>query len=194
MLIYLIFFTAFFTTCFTQHNHGSATVSPYDNCMHVMTPHGNYHLEWSINEKNLTMMVMFQRGGLGWSGIGFNKVGQTMLNASMILGYGNCNVRGCHLNEYFSPGFTRPRLNPINNLLDGTVEAKGDMSTIKFVRPLNNEADPNYFNIKNETITLMLAFNNITQPKNPGDIGKHTDRPYKTEINLYHSSKKILIF
>jgi hypothetical protein len=147
---------------------------------------GGHKIEWSFNGQNsITMKFTFQIAEPtlsfpGWRAIGFNRAGQTMTGASIVLGYGN------NINEYSSSGFTRPTLLGTQRITSKSINTNSNQMIFQFTRPLSVQNDNTYHAIKNEVQSLLFADSGNT-PDSPTSFVKHSTA-FSVNINFYTAS------
>lgn len=178
---------------YSQHDHGNGgnklVNAEFDNCKQFHLNHENVRLFWTLNShsNNITFRVEFSKGGNGWAAIGFNKAKSGMPNSHIVMGYYRCEKP--NINEYLV-GEERalPKKKHHNMFLPETftVVTHMDHFIMTFGRKLwvNNSDSHQFFNINNETISILLAFNNMTKPENDTYFTKHTAAGV-WEMNLY---------
>lgn len=114
-----------------------------------------------------------------------------MRGASIIMGYGKCNI-----NEYTAnpENYTRPTLNHHSMLHLKDVQYHGDHLIMDFIRPLkvNTTAHPGYFEFADKNQQLLLAYNNVTKPHSPTHFSKH-NKVFQREINWFKERKFFFI-
>lgn len=102
------------------------------------------------------------------------------------------------MNEYEAIDYTKPKLRNKQNLLEkqsfttntnGKPAYRNPTTTLwmYFTRPVKVENDTTYFEIKNETQSLLIAFNDYQIPVSNTSFEKHTI-VYTQEINLFQPS------
>jgi hypothetical protein len=159
-----------------------ATTLAFENCKNF----GNYQIEWTLNSSfNIHIQTTFRNvTGKGYVSIGFNSKGNTMNgNGNAIIGYGN------EIHEYMMIGFMAPIKIP-SQIFNETIQFNGTIAILEFVRPLRLLSDEVYFQLENETSTLMFAVNDNVNPTSPTNIQTHT-RTFKSEINWTKEGKFI---
>lgn len=181
--------TIFFIFYFLKIIHAQQEV--YTNCF--MDDTTDFIVYWNITPNgNLTMRVYFPLAGKGWGAIGFNEKGKGMSGAYFVMGYHRNQI-----NEYEVFDYTQPKLWDKQYLFDtrtNILETDGKPAyrfpttalLMYFSRPVKVENDT-YFEIKNETQSLLIAFNDFQIPESNTSFMKHTNF-YLHEINLFEQS------
>jgi hypothetical protein len=153
-----------------------ASVFTFQNCKNF----GIYQIEWTLNHPfNIHIQTSFRNvTSTGYVSVGFNLKGNTMNgNGNAVIGYGN------DIHEYMMIGFMAPILIP-SQIFNETIRINGSIVELEFIRPLRLLNDDEYFQIENETSTLMFAVNEKETPTSPTNIQTHT-RTFKSDINWY---------
>eukprot|EP01080_Neovahlkampfia_damariscottae_P009880 gene9880-2202_t len=177
------FFILLILNCvYTQHGgHDMPSVSSYENCKMVK---GFAKMEWTITPNNVSMNIEFEQGGFGWSGIGFNKRDIGMNNASIIIASGDCDINACQVYEYIGKSNSKP-INIERKLIYGKVKTEKNNLNLNFIK-LNEFKT---IKLKNETISILLAFNNQTKPHGPNHHLMKHQRSILFNLNLFLKSK-----
>jgi hypothetical protein len=162
----------------------------FDNCFFDETT--DFILRWNITANgNLTMRVYLPLAGNGWGAIGLNEKGKGMPGAYIIMGFQN------EINEYEATDYSQPKLlnkqylfdkQSFTRYTDGKPAYRNPTTALwmYFSRPVKVEND-SYFEIKNETQNLFIAFNDYQIPESNTSFMKHTI-VYVHEINLFQPS------
>ena len=155
-----------------------ASVISFQNCKIL----GNNKIQWNLNQTDnqLHLKITFSNTkGFGYVSVGFNSKGNTMgSHGNVVLGFSN------QIYEYLMIGFMAPVLIQKNVFNETIVEIDSNIE-MEFIRPLNLKNDQ-FFEIRNETSTLMFAFQNKNIPNGPNEIPQHT-KTEKYELNWFDS-------
>lgn len=156
-------------------------------CQHACVVIDNHFVDYIVLDGNLSLGVTFPYAGdHGWSAIGFNKRGEKMNGASILMIYFNGSEPVLH--EYYSHESGQiPKLVPIQSSYISSFSKSPTKFVIK--RPL---IDPNgYHNITNEIQSAFIAYNNEQTPSSSIQWEKHTTI-IGFEINWFQYGKKFM--
>jgi hypothetical protein len=107
-----------------------------------------------------------------------------MNNASIIIGSGDCDIDGCGVYEYIGKSNSKP-INVERKFIYGKVETHEEHLKLNFIKSTTFPT----IQLKNETISLLIAFNNSTRPHGPNHhLMKHHQK-MMVNMNFFRSSK-----
>jgi len=141
-------------------------------------------ISWAVQRETQTLAVSLVYRGIGWAGIGWNRLQHSMKNADMfvaeIQGEG-----GVVVSDYWSAhSDEEPLLDTVLGGNNSVIAQRGaivdGVMLVEFIRPLASQ-DPDYdIEIKEgEVLTLLLAWGN--EPK----LVEHTDHPVHVQVDIF---------
>lgn len=153
-----------------------------ENCVKIDT----HKVEWSISRENILFTISISKGIGGWAGFAVGPTPYGMNGINIYSAYKKDKFLG---HDYYSRAlFGKPILyeKPHSSNFQATTYEEG--IKFSFIRPLVHNSE-GFFPIRNETVKLIIAFNDFDKPEDPDEWVVHDDvRTHN--LNLYTRTKE----